>query len=62
MPTKQLVEPAGAAGYAALMSGAVTAKDQTVAIVLSGGNVDMARLVDHFSQWIALIGGGPPVE
>ena len=42
--TKQLVEPAGAAGYAALKAGAVTAKDQTVAVVLSGGNVDMARL------------------
>jgi threonine dehydratase len=42
--TKLLVEPAGAAGYAALASGAVSAGGQTVAVILSGGNIDMSRL------------------
>ena len=44
MRTKLLVEPAGAAGYAALASGAVAADGQCVAIILSGGNVDVSRL------------------
>jgi threonine dehydratase len=47
--TKLLVEPAGAAGLAALLSGAVPlAPDTPVAVVLSGGNVDLellARLI-----------------
>ena len=42
--TKLLVEPAGAAGFAALASGAVDCAGRTVAIVLSGGNVDAVRL------------------
>lgn len=42
--TKLLVEPAGAAGFAALASGAVRAEGRTVAVVLSGGNIDMQRL------------------
>lgn len=42
--TKLLVEPAGAAGFAALASGAVDCAGRTVAIVLSGGNVDAERL------------------
>ncbi len=37
---KLLVEPGGAAGLAALLSGRFNAKDRTVAIVLSGGNAD----------------------
>src|SRR5690606_11271857 len=36
--TKLLVEPAAAAGYAALASGVIDARDRTVAIILSGGN------------------------
>ena len=40
---KLLVEPAGAAAYAALASGAVDATGRTAAIILSGGNIDLAR-------------------
>jgi threonine dehydratase len=39
---KLVVEPGGAAGLAALLSGKVKARDKTVGIVLSGGNVDAA--------------------
>jgi threonine dehydratase len=43
--TKLLVEPAGAASLAALMSGAVRVNGNAqVAIVASGGNVDLHRL------------------
>jgi len=37
---KLLVEPGGAAGLAALLAGRVDAKGKTVAVVLSGGNVE----------------------
>jgi threonine dehydratase len=46
---KQVVEPAGAVGVAALMSGAVKAEPPIVA-VLSGGNIDpllLLRLIEH---------------
>ncbi|AVT31423.1 MULTISPECIES: threonine ammonia-lyase [unclassified Plantactinospora] len=46
---KQVVEPAGAAGVAALMSGAVQVEPPVVA-VLSGGNIDpllMLRVIEH---------------
>jgi threonine dehydratase len=39
---KLVVEPGGAAGLAALLSGKVDARGKTVGIVLSGGNVDAA--------------------
>jgi len=39
-----VVEPGGAAALAALLSGRLAAKGKTVAIVLSGGNVDPAVL------------------
>jgi threonine dehydratase len=43
--TKLLVEPAGAAGLAAVMEGRVALRgDAPVAVVLSGGNVDMTLL------------------
>jgi threonine dehydratase len=43
--TKQVLEPAGAAGLAALFSGRIPVRSgETVCVVLSGGNVDMARL------------------
>jgi threonine dehydratase len=43
--TKLLVEPAGAAGLAALMAGALRVpKGSRVAVIASGGNVDMQRL------------------
>ena len=49
---KQVVEPAGAAGVAALMSGAITAPalEPPVVVVLSGGNVDpllLLRVIRH---------------
>jgi threonine dehydratase len=47
--TKLVVEPAGAAGVAALLAGAVTARPPAV-IVLSGGNIDpllMLRVIEH---------------
>lgn len=46
---KQVVEPAGAAGVAAILAGKVTASGPTVA-VLSGGNIDpllLQRVVAH---------------
>lgn len=48
--TKVVVEGAGAAGLAALLSGRIRAKGQRVAVVLSGGNIDinlMARIIQH---------------
>jgi threonine dehydratase len=43
--TKLLVEPAGAAGVAALMAGALRVpRGSRVAVIASGGNVDMQRL------------------
>jgi threonine dehydratase len=41
---KLLVEPGGAAGLAALLAGRVDAKGKTVAIVLSGGNAELAQI------------------
>lgn len=42
---KQVLEPAGAAGLAALLSGRVPYRDgERVVVVLSGGNVDLAAL------------------
>lgn len=42
---KQVVEPAGAAGIAALLTGLIPVRSgERVCVVLSGGNVDMARL------------------
>ena len=42
---KQLVEPAGAAAIAAVLSGRIPIQDgERVAVLLSGGNVDIGRL------------------
>ncbi|MFB6080772.1 MAG: threonine ammonia-lyase [Haloferacaceae archaeon] len=41
---KQLVEGAGAASVAALLSGAVDAADETVVPILAGGNIDPSML------------------
>lgn len=42
---KQVVEPAGAAGLAALLTGRIPIRDgERVCVVLSGGNVDLSRL------------------
>ena len=42
---KLVVEPGGAAALAAVLSGAYDARGQTIAIMLSGGNIDAAMLV-----------------
>jgi len=46
---KLIVEPGGAVAFAALSTGAIPIAGRTVAVVLSGGNVDL----DHFAQIIA---------
>lgn len=45
--TKLLVEPAGAACAAALLSGKVKAAGKKVVLVLSGGNLDLGRLKSY---------------
>ena len=53
---KQLVEPAGAAALAAVLFGHVPIRDgERVCVVLSGGNVDPARLGE-------LLAGAAPLE
>jgi threonine dehydratase len=42
MNLKLVVEPGGAAGFAALSSGEIAMSGKTIAVVLSGGNVDLA--------------------
>jgi threonine dehydratase len=42
---KLVVEPGGAAGLAAALSGGFDAKGRTIAIVLSGGNIDPETLI-----------------
>jgi threonine dehydratase len=37
---KLVVEPGGAVALAAILSGAIPVKGRTIAIVLSGGNID----------------------
>jgi threonine dehydratase len=42
---KQLLEPAGAAALGALLAGLVPVRSgETVCVIASGGNVDLARL------------------
>ena len=45
--TKLLVEPAGAACVAALLSGKIEAAGKKVVLVLSGGNLDLTRLKSY---------------
>jgi threonine dehydratase len=42
--TKILTEPAGAAAVAALLSGRLAIARKRVAVIASGGNVDLSRL------------------
>jgi threonine dehydratase len=44
--TKLLVEPAGAAGVAALLAGRIPLAAGPVVAILSGGNVDLDHLAD----------------
>jgi threonine dehydratase len=53
--TKQAIEPAGAAALAAVLFGQIPIRDgDRVAVVLSGGNVDVSRLGDLIGQAAAL--------
>ncbi len=47
---KLVVEPTGALALAALLDGTVRAEDKKVGVVISGGNVDMARAFELFSR------------
>ena len=42
---KLVIEPGGAVGLAALLAGGFDARGRTVAVLLSGGNVDPAQFV-----------------
>jgi threo-3-hydroxy-L-aspartate ammonia-lyase len=45
-----VVEPSGASALAALLAGRVEARGRRVGVILSGGNVDLARLYELFSE------------
>ena len=47
---KLLIEPGGAVGLAALLAGRIDAKGKTVAIVLSGGNVEFAQIAEMMER------------
>ena len=47
---KLVAEPSGAVGVAALLSGKVDARDGTVGVILSGGNVGAARFAELVSS------------
>ncbi|MDO9093911.1 MAG: threo-3-hydroxy-L-aspartate ammonia-lyase [Rubrivivax sp.] len=47
---KMVVEPTGCLGAAALLEGVVQARGQRVGVIVSGGNVDMARYADFLSS------------
>ena len=48
--TKQLVEPSGATALAAVMAGRAGQANEKVAVVLSGGNVDLHQIPDFLSD------------
>jgi threonine dehydratase len=47
---KLVAEPGGAAALAALLSGKIDARGKTIAVILSGGNVD----ADLFRRALAI--------
>jgi threonine dehydratase len=53
---KVVVEPSGAVGVAALLSGKLGARDRSVGVVLSGGNVGAAR----FAELVSTSAAGRP--
>jgi threo-3-hydroxy-L-aspartate ammonia-lyase len=53
---KLIVEPTGVLGLAPLLAGRIAARGRRVGIILSGGNVDMARA----REWFARIPAGRP--
>src|SRR5690606_37655702 len=57
--TKFLVEPAGAAGVAALLHGRIPRVEGAVVVVLSGGNVDLERLAELLRPGGGAMAAGP---
>jgi threonine dehydratase len=56
---KQLLEPAGAAALAAVLAGRIPIRDgERVAVVASGGNVDIGRVAELFAGAATLAGAG----
>jgi threonine dehydratase len=53
--SKMLVEGAGAASLAALLTGKLTLQHKKVALVVSGGNVDVAKLLSMSQQKVAAL-------
>ena len=47
---KMVVEPTGCLGSAALLEGVVQARGQRVGVIVSGGNVDLARYADFLAS------------
>ncbi len=47
---KLVVEPGGAVALAALLAGHVTARDRTLVVVLSGGNIDLPVLAEALAR------------
>ena len=52
---KLLVEPAGAATLAAIISGKSNFKDKEVVAILSGGNIDLDKLTQILKEEIAWV-------
>lgn len=48
---KIVVEPTGALGAAALLDGIIPGRDRRIGIIISGGNVDLARAGDLFETY-----------
>ena len=48
---KMVVEPGGAVCLAALLAGKLTARDQTITLTFSGGNVDPARMAEALDAY-----------
>ncbi|HEY7828301.1 MAG TPA: hypothetical protein VIB99_08710, partial [Candidatus Limnocylindrales bacterium] len=58
---KQLLEPAGAAALAALLAGRIPIRTgDRVAVVASGGNVEVSRIGELFAGADPLPGASPP--
>jgi threonine dehydratase len=56
---KQVVEPAGAAALAAVLAGRIPTRDgERVAVVLSGGNVELGRIGELLGGAGTLPGAG----
>lgn len=52
---KTLVEGAGAVGLAAILSGKINVKDKNVVVVISGGNMDITRLIKILNRELVVL-------